>query len=322
MIARLAVLAVLVLAVSGCAGPAPQAAPDSEPSDAFAIDRDFPDPDVLTADGEYFAYATNGAGFNVQVAHSTDLAEWELLSADALPSLPAWANTGKTWAPEVTETAPGAYVMYFTAANAQPALQCIGVATASDPRGPFTPADGGPIVCPADDGGAIDASTFVGVDGIRYLLWKNDGNCCALDTWLQISELSGDGTALVGETTKLLMQTLDWEGDLIEAPTLVERDGVYVLLYSANDYGGDAYATGFATSDSVLGPYTKAEQPLLSTESSGGRYLGPGGQDVVTGPDGTDSLVFHSWDSLYIQRGVNTEPLAWTDGVPSLPGLD
>jgi arabinan endo-1,5-alpha-L-arabinosidase len=313
-------LMVVVLALAGCSSGQAQTetTDDTVATDDFAIDQDFPDPDILKTDGGYVAYATNGAGFNVQAARSADLDDWNLLAGDALPMLPDWALPGKTWAPDVSELDPGQFVMYFTAASKNPALQCIGVATSTSPDGPFTPAATTPVVCPDDEGGAIDPSTFVDDDGTRYLLWKNDGNCCGLDTWLQISELSADGTALVGETTKLLMQDQPWEGDLIEAPTLVKRDGSYTLLYSANDYGTDAYAVGYATATSVRGPFTKSDGPLLTTELSDGRYLGPGGQDVVTAPDGSDRLVFHSWDSLYIQRGMNVLPLRWKDGAPAL----
>jgi len=315
-----AVLVVFALALAGCSagGAQTETTDDAVSTDDFAIDQDFPDPDVVATDGRYLAYATNGAGFNVQTAESTDLETWNVLSSDALPALPDWALPGKTWAPDVSEFAPGHFVMYFTAASKNPGLQCIGVATSTTPEGPFAPAGSAPIVCPADEGGAIDPATFVDDDGTRYLVWKNDGNCCGLDTWLQIAELSADGTTLVGETTKLLMQDQSWEGNLIEAPTLVKRDGVYALLYSANDYGGDAYATGYATAPSVRGPFTKGDAPLLTTEMSDGRYLGPGGQDVVTAADGSDVLVFHSWDSLFIQRGVNVVPLTWDDGVPSV----
>jgi arabinan endo-1,5-alpha-L-arabinosidase len=313
-------LVVVALALSGCAaGEAqPERTDDPVSTDDFAIDQDFPDPDVLATDGRYLAFATNGAGFNVQTAESADLENWTVLASDALPVLPDWALPGKTWAPDVSEFGEGQFVMYFTAASKNPGLQCIGVATSATPDGPFAAAGSAPIVCPDDEGGAIDPATFVDDDGTRYLVWKNDGNCCGLDTWLQIAELSADGTALVGDTTKLLMQDQTWEGNLIEAPTLVKRDGVYVLLYSANDYGGDAYATGYATAPSARGPFAKGDGPLLTTELSDGRYLGPGGQDVVTAADGSDRLVFHSWDSLYIQRGVNVVPLTWHDGVPSI----
>jgi arabinan endo-1,5-alpha-L-arabinosidase len=313
-------LVVVALALSGCAadGAQTETTDDAVSTDDFAIDQDFPDPDVLATDGRYLAFATNGAGFNVQTAESSDLENWSVLASDALPVLPDWALPGKTWAPDVSEFVPGQFVMYFTAASKNPGLQCIGVATSATPEGPFAAAGSAPIVCPDDEGGAIDPATFVDDDGTRYLVWKNDGNCCGLDTWLQLAELSADGTALVGDTTKLLMQDQTWEGNLIEAPTLVKRDGVYVLLYSANDYGGDAYATGYATAPSVRGPFTKGDGPLLTTELSDGRYLGPGGQDVVTAADGSDRLVFHSWDSLYIQRGLNVVPLAWSDGVPSI----
>ena len=307
-----------VLLLTGCATATPETPVEESTVMPFAIDRDFPDPDVVKVGDQYHLYATNGAGFNVQHAVSTDLATWEVAGTDALPVLPAWAAPGKTWAPEVAEAADGSYLLYFTAASKDPAAQCIGVATSTDPSGPFVSDADAPLVCPTDDGGAIDASTFLDDDGTLYLLFKNDGNCCGLDTWLQIAPLSADGLSLTAEPTKLVMQDQPWEGNLVEAPTLVKRGDAYVLLYSANDYGGPDYATGYAVADSLLGPYTKGAEPLLTTASSGDRYLGPGGQDVVVAPDGTDRLVFHSWDDLYIQRGVNVVPMTFTDGVPAV----
>jgi beta-xylosidase len=252
----------------------------------------------------------------VRVARSDDLVEWETLP-DALPDLPSWVRPGKTWAPEVTEIAPGRYVMYFTATNVRPVLQCIGTATATSPEGPFTAVGAGMLVCPAEQGGAIDASTFQDADGTRYLLWKNDGNCCGLDTWIQIAPLAADGLSLTAPPTKLVRQDQEWEGDLVEAPTLVLRDGVHTLLYSANDYGGPGYAIGYATAPSVLGPYTKAEDPLLTTRDAP-ELVGPGGQDVVVGPDGEDRLVFHSWYLDRTYRGMNVLPVTWEDGAPTV----
>jgi arabinan endo-1,5-alpha-L-arabinosidase len=302
----------------GSTGAAASSSPAESSPTADAgpvIDQDFPDPDVLEVEDTYYAYATNSGTDNVQVATSTDLESWEVLGDDALPELPSWVIPGKTWAPEVTQIG-STFVMYTTTTNFDPTLQCIAVATSDAPEGPFELVGDEMLVCPEDEGGAIDASTFLDEDGTRYLLWKNDGNCCGLDTWLQIAPLSDDGLTLAGETTKLVKQDQPWEGNLVEAPTLVERDGTYVLLYSANDYGSDAYAVGYATADSPTGPFTKAEEPLLTTDASEGRFVGPGGQDVVTAPDGTDRLVIHSWDVAFLERGMHVVPLEWEDGEP------
>ena len=280
------------------------------------IDRDFPDPDVLEVDGVYYAYATNANLRNVQVARSEDLETWEVLPVDALPELPSWVIPGKTWAPEVAQLGPEEFVLYLTTTNFQPTLQCIAVATATSPEGPFEVVGEEMLVCPEDEGGAIDAATFLDDDGTRYLLWKNDGNAIGVDTWLYLAPLTEDGLDLAGEPERLVRQDQPWEGDLVEAPTLVERDDTYVLLYSANDYGGPEYAIGYATAPSPTGPYTKNPEPLLSTERTEGTYLGPGGQDVVTGPEGEDYLVFHDWDEAFTFRGINVLPLSWEDGEP------
>lgn len=280
------------------------------------IDDDFPDPDLLEVDGTWYAYATNGNLDNVRVASSTDLVEWTPLD-DAMPQMPSWVVPGNTWAPEVTAVGDG-YVLYFTARNYDPSVQCIGVATADSPEGPFTAVGDQMLICPQEEGGAIDASTFLDTDGTLYLLWKNDGNCCGLDTWLYAAPLTADGLALAGEPTRLVKQDQAWEAQLVEAPTLVLRDGVYTLFYSANSYGGWAYAVGYATAPAPLGPFTKADAPLLTTQSyPDAAYYGPGGQDVVAGPDG-DVIVFHSWDSATTYRAMNVLPLQFADGRPVL----
>lgn len=321
-------LAVVVL-VAGCGGgsadeetgePAASSSPAGPETDGNPVlDEDFPDPDILEVDGTYYAYATNTATLNVQVATSTDLESWEMSDADALPDLPSWVIPGKTWAPEVSRFGDR-FVMYPTTTNFDPTFQCIAVATADSPEGPFEVVGEEMLICPAEEGGAIDASTFTDDDGTPYLLWKNDGNCCGFDTWLYLAPLSADGLTLAGEPTRLVKQDQPWEGDLVEAPTLVKRDGTYVLLYSANSYGGAEYAIGYATADAITGPYTKGEEPLFTTEASDGVYIGPGGQDVVVTPDGEDLLAFHSWYGGITYRAMNILELKWEDGRPVVGG--
>lgn len=314
-------LAVLLgsVVLVGCSSQ-PESDPESlpEPTVApFLIDQDFPDPDVLEADGQYVAFATNTAGVNVQYATSADLVDWTVSLDDALPELPEWASEGRTWAPDVSARADGTYIMYFVAAHTASDRQCIGAATATDPVGPFVPVEGEPLVCTLDQGGAIDPAAFTDDDGSRHLVWKNDGNCCAMETWVQITPLTADGTALAGPDTKLFMQTEDWEGHLVEAPVLTKHGDTYVMFYSANDYGTDQYAIGVATADTLTGPYVKKADPILSSESSGGRYIGPGGQDVVATTE-SDVLMFHAWDELMMYRGIHTLALTWTGDVPAV----
>ncbi len=305
----------------GAAGPHPSPSAGSATGPRLAIDADFPDPDVLLVGTTYYAYATQRAdnSANVQVARSHDLKSWQLLPTDALPTLPAWAVRGRTWAPDVSR-AGDRFVMYFTAHSAAPDRQCIGVATAAAPTGPFIPVGRTALVCPAAEGGAIDPASFVDRDGSRYLLWKNDGNCCGLDTWLQLQRTTADGLALTGASRRLVREDRPWEGMLVEAPTLWRHGSTYVLLYSANDYGGERYATGYATATSVVGPYTKAGSPLLSTAGFDGTVTGPGGQDVVTAPDGSDRIVFHGWDATITYRGMYTARLVWNGNRPVVPG--
>lgn len=309
------ILLALGVGVVGCSAPAElETAVERAP---FLIDQDFADPDVVEGDGVYVAFATENQGANVQFATSTDLVSWDVSTDDALPDLPEWASAGRTWAPDVSERADGSFVMYFSAEHAASGKQCIGSATAATLTGPYVAVGTEPMVCPLEEGGAIDPAAFVDDDGSRFLLWKNDGNCCELDTWIQIAPVSADGTQLAGPATRLVMQTESWEGHLVEAPVLVKRDGTYVLLYSANDYGSEDYAVGAATAPSLLGPFEKLPDPVLSTSSTDDRYLGPGGQDVVSTPDG-DVLVFHGWDDLFIYRGLAALPLDWEGASPSV----
>ena len=283
------------------------------------LDQDFPDPDILRVDGTYYAYATQPAdeSVNVQMATSTDLETWEVQAQDPLPELPAWATNGRTWAPEVT-SGPNGFLMYMTARSVDPDLQCIGVATSTSPTGPFRPVGDKPLICPEGEGGAIDAASYVEPDGKRYLLWKNDGNCCGKDTWLHLQPLSDDGLRLTGPPVRLIKQDQPWEGNLVEAPTLVRHGSSYVLFYSANDYGGEKYTTGYATASKLDGPYEKADEPLLTSDATG--VTGPGGQDVVTDASGETHIVFHGWDPAVIYRGMYVADLAW-DGDTPKPAL-
>src|SRR6195952_5296339 len=284
---------------------------------APVIDANFADPDVLLVNGIYHAYATNSNGENIQHRTSRDLVHWTP-RPDAAPVLGDWVGPcsftpgGATdhcvWAPEVTAVS-GGYAMYYTARDKLTPRQCIGLAVSRSPDGPFVPVGTNPLVCPdgqrgtTDLGGAIDASTYR-ENGRLYLLWKADGNCCALPATIFVQPLSPDGRTLDGPPPALIPNDQRFEGAVVEAPTLMKHHGTYYLFYSANDFGGGNYRTGYATATAITGPYTKSDTELMSTDLFHGTVIGPGGQDVVTNRDGSTSIVFHGWDPTYSYRAM------------------
>jgi arabinan endo-1,5-alpha-L-arabinosidase len=330
-------LGALVLASTGtavAASPNGNGSPGPAPAIRPVIDANFADPDILLVNGVYHVYATNSGGQHVQHRTSRDLTHWAP-QPDVLPRLGAWVDTTCTfspggatdtcvWAPEV-RAVPGGYALYYTARDTLAPRQCIGVALAASPNGPFRPVGNDPLVCPdgargtQDLGGAIDASTY-SENGRLYLLWKADGNCCEGKTAIIfIQPLSADGTTLTGPPVELIRRDQPYEGNVVEAPTLVEHNGTYYLFYSANDFGGGGYRTAYATSTTLAGPYTKATTELMTTDRFRGDVIGPGGQDVVTRPDGSTAIVFHGWDPTFSYRAMYVSDLTWSSaGVPSV----
>ena len=78
---------------------------------------------------------------------------------DALPQLPAWAKDGGSWAPSVLARGE-TFVLYYTTTDAASGRQCISLAVADRPEGPYADTSTAPLVCPVEDGGAIDPSPF------------------------------------------------------------------------------------------------------------------------------------------------------------------
>ncbi|WP_308160772.1 glycoside hydrolase family 43 protein [Cellulomonas sp. GbtcB1] len=321
----------LAAALAGCGGapgpePDPTPATSEETDVAFTnpvYDGNLPDPFVLRAEGAWYAYGTQGRIGTLPVLRSDDLVHWEVVG-DGMPVLAPWSGAGRHWAPEVVELG-GRYVAYYTAMERGTQQQCVGVAFADHPAGPFVDEAAAPFVCEHAEGGSIDASPFVDLDGTPYLLWKNDGNHVGVRSWIRVQQLSPDGSALVGDgPVDLITHDQPWEGHLVEGPTVVARDGRYHLLYSANDYGSADYGVGWAVADALTGPWTKPrDEPLMRSSPEA---AGPGHGCVVTADDGATWYVHHAWPpdavgSTFPGRQVWLTPLDWdADGVPVLDG--
>lgn len=261
------------------------------------IDRNFPDPDVLDHDGQYYAYATNTAGYNVQLATATDAeGPWEQ-RADALPQLPPWVGPSHTgslnvWAPDVSKRSDGTFLLYYTAHHTGSGRQCIGAAVADSPTGPFEPTSAEPLICAPGQGDVIDPASFVDDDGSRYLLYKDSRGSRARSgpSTIHLRPVAADGITPAGKDIPLLGADRPEESGVVEAPTLLRRPQGYVLLYSGNTFDSGDYFTNFATAPSPTGPFTKAPGALLSREALGGAVANPGGQDVF---DDGELIAFH-----------------------------
>jgi beta-xylosidase len=329
----LAAVCAVLLAVAACTSgrSSPNATPAVAPSGPPSIPagtfvnpvlrEDFPDPFVMRAGDTYYAYATTNVRQHLQLARSKDLVTWEA-RPDPLPRLAVWSD-GQTWAPEVARTSAG-FVLYYTARD--PRLerpdangsQCISVAVAASAEGPFLDSSKAPLVCQPDLGGSIDATEFQDTGGVRYLVWKNDGNCCGLPTRFFIQRLSDDGLKVVGKSTDVgVVNDQDWEGKVIEAPTLLLHDETYYLFYSGNAFDSEFYSTGYATSRTVTGPYVDApENPVLTSawrDVRPTRARGPGHQSIVEVDDGELWMAYHAWDEDAVGPANRGKRTMWID---------
>ena len=307
----------------------------ADPSFVPVLRDNFPDPFVVAHGGEFIAYATND-GANVPVAVSRDLLNWTVLANpadpkrkyDAMPVLGPWAKEGFTWAPEVFEIG-GKWHLYYTASSREYDAQCIGLAIADSPKGPFRDASPEPFVCQPKLGGTIDANVLKDADGKLYIYYKNDGNRVRARTALWGQRLSDDGRSLVGEPVQLLTDRERWMERVIEAPTMVRGPAGYTMFYSGGFFGWNPeegglspYAMGYASCAGPLGPcIPAADNPILHSfkDKEAGCVSGPGHQSIFEA-QGRTFMSFHAWAATSGCRKAEDErylyiaPIFWKDG--------
>lgn len=277
------------------------------------LTNDFADPFVFRVKDTFYAFATNANGKNIQVATSPDMVNWTL-GTDAMPALPKWAKLGGSlvWAPDVKQIG-SKFVMYYTARDKASDKQCVGVATSDKPEGKYLDTRDKPLVCQVEDGGTIDPDVFEDNNKL-YLYFKNDGNCCNIETSLYAQELAPDGLSMVGQPTKLMSNDAAWEGRVVEGPQMFKHAGKYYLFFSANDYAGVDYAVGYAACDSPVGPCKQAdENPILKSSLKTPPVIGPGGQSLLQVGDQT-WIFYHAWE-VTASGTISNRRLMWLDKV-------
>jgi beta-xylosidase len=308
----------------------------AEPSFVPVHKQNFPDPHIVLHNGEFIAYATN-SGINLPMMTSRDLVRWTDVVGpdgkrrDGMPLLAPWVEEGRTWAPEVIRMG-ASWLLYYTARHAKRKVQCLGVAVADNPKGPFRDSSAEPMVCQYGEGGTIDANPFRDSDGKLYLYYKSDGNAVGKTTYIWGQALSADGLKVVGNPVALIQDDAKWEWKLVEAPAMVRSPGGYQLFYSAAFFGWDPnerlsrYATGYANCTGPLGPCKDApENPLLHSfnDRQAGCLSGPGHPSIFN-VGARYFMAFHAWAATSGCRKAQDErhlyiaPLFWKDGKPTL----
>jgi beta-xylosidase len=286
--------------------------------------KNFPDPFILEDGGVYYAYGTQNSPNGFQVMSSKDLVSWKHLGSVGLPE---WAD-GQLWAPEVYKW-KGKWYMFYSALDRESRKRDLAVSIGDSPTGPFKFVAKlviGKSENPGkDDNGAIDPTLHI-EDGKPYLLYIRE----APPRSVKIVALSDDLAKTITPAKVLIPVDREIEKGILDAPTLVKRDGTFWLFYSSGwfqSYKRDAcYQVWAAPSKSLMGPYLKPAKPLLTTKLE--ETYSPGHQCVLKLPSGEWWMAYHAWNStgepLYGHnpegRTLRIDRLEWAADGPKCSG--
>lgn len=252
------------------------------------------DPTILYYKGLYYLYGTVGAstdnGFLVYT--SSDMKTWSasktVNNGYALQKGDVY-GTGGFWAPQVFLYKNKFYMAYVANEN-------IAIAESDSPLGPFKQKVKQRLETP---GNQIDPFVYIDEDGKKYLyhVRLTNGNK------IFVAEMTDDFSAIKPETLReCITATQPWENTanagwpVTEGPTVLKRNNLYYLFYTANDFRNPNYAMGYAVSAKPSGPWTKyAGNPILTKKEIG--INGPGHGDLVVSKGNKMFFVFHTHNS-------------------------
>ena len=226
----------------------------------------------------YYAYSTNSAIGNLPVISSTDLVHWTIVG-NALPCLPAGPTPGATWAPAVVALGGQATSRTTRRVTRPGSVQCISVAVADKPGGPFIDLSKDPLVCQADLGGSIDPQPFVDAQRTAVAVVEERTRRRPAGHDLEPAAARRRPRARSVRPSPLIQADQEWEDGVVEAPSLVDVHGTLALFYSGNDWNGADYALGEARLR-VAGR-TVLEAPRQAGVRVARQRRGPGQRDRV-----------------------------------------
>lgn len=218
---------------------------------------------------------------------SKDLVNWEYngVSFRVNPSTVPWASgSDSAWAAQVLKHNGKYYLYYCTWGNSTyKGYQCIGVAAADKPEGPYTnvsttPMINGYTMTTENSSGwnDIDPTGWIETDanGVEhiYLNWGNSENytCELNDDMISVKDISGDGQITSADIVHSTFNNID--GVYTEAPYLYRRTdengnytGKYYLFFAKDWREQWAYAT---TDDVMSGSWDYGNLMMTANATS------------------------------------------------------
>ena len=257
----------------------------------------FADPTIKKFGDTYYIYSTTDgvklASGEPTVWISENLSDWYNHELDI--DLPEGLTN--CWAPDVVKGDDGRF--YYYMGNCQFGCNIYGYVS-DNPVGPWKPLNEGKPVVPVGTGTenlpALDAQFLNCSDGSLYTYFG---------TWCHV--FKGLGWAKIDPAD---MHTILDEGyipneqlpELFEAVYPIERNGKYILMYSAGDCRLSSYAVHYAYGDSPTGPFTSgANNPLLKTNEDG-TIDSPGHHSVIE-IEGKTYILYHRHDNPHSSGG-------------------
>ncbi len=249
------------------------------------------DPTIFHYHGKYYLYGTSSdmtVNKGIYVFTSMDLKNWykpiNKENGLALEKGKSFGTKG-FWAPQVFKKESMFYMAYV--ANEE-----IAIASSTSLLGPFMQTFTQSLF--HDNFKRIDP--FVLKEGRDYYIYYvklDHGNK------IYIAKLKNDFSGVItGPEKKCLEATAPWENTaksdwpVTEGPTVIKHKGIFYMFYSANDFRSINYAVGYATSNSLFGPWKKSSQnPIISSANTGRNGTGHG--DIFHDNSGQYYYVLH-----------------------------
>ena len=254
---------------------------------------DYPDPTLLRVGSDYYM-THSGLPYApaLLIWHSHDLRKWTPV-ARALDQY-----DGDVWAPELVFH-EGVFFIYYPTGGRNHVI------TAPSILGPWSK----PIDLQI---GHIDPGHIVGADGKRYLHLSGG----------HVVELAPDGLSARGEIRKVYNGWQipgEWriEGDCLESPKLIYRDGYYHMLVAQGGTAGPStsHMIVHARSRTPVGPWENSPyNPIIRTHHRSEKWWSRGHGSLIDTPEGDWRIIYHAYENGYktLGRQVLMEPVEWT----------